>query len=493
MKTIRIIFCAFLLAITGLVCQAQKNDLEIKKKNFRTLDKTIIEGQVGYLTVSENRLNANARKIKIKFIRLKSLAAQPEAPVIYLEGGGSPCTWQAESPKDLTDWLPMLQVSDLIFIDQRGTTDEKLTYVWRGEYPEGFFVSEQAANLHYQNLCNEALRYYAKDDIDILGYHVEAHARDVHGLTQALGIDRFSIFGFSYGTHIGMAVLKLYEEHVENAVFVGSDGLDQSFNYPSYLDEHFLSIAHRAKQDSSVDKLVPDLSKLLQMVMDQLTVDPAIVNLKNPLNKKTMKVKVGPFGLALILRLDIDDKNDIPVVPRLLYSIQQRDYSILEWFVQKRIALAFACPGSGINQGLASGASAKRWTQIEKEASESIFGNAMNFPFSAARKVWPTNNLSLDTTVPVSSGVRTLFVSGDLDCRTPVQQTNEIASQFANHTHLIVENAGHDQAMWDADVFDKAIPQFLKGEDVGHIKASYGDAVKFLPITGAVEGHPSVE
>jgi pimeloyl-ACP methyl ester carboxylesterase len=216
------------------------------------------------------------------------------------------------------------------------------------------------------------------------------------------------------------------------------------------------------------------------------------LNANHPLTGKAMKVKVGSFGLALILRLDIDDTNDIPAIPRLLHNIDQGNYSMLEWFVQKRLAFAYAVPGNGINQALASGVSDERLLEIEKQLKENLFGNVVNFPFYDARKVWPINVVNMDMSTVLTTSVRTLFVTGSLDCRTPVQQVTEIMKGFNNATHLIVENAGHEQAMWDTEIFDEAIPQFLSGKDVSQIKASSKE-IKFISPTGSHDGHPSIK
>jgi len=489
MKTIHLV--SVILIIASLEAAGQSRSLELKPQNFKTTGKTIVQGEVGYLTVPENRLQPNSRSIKVKFVRLKSLSENPHEPVIYLEGGGSASTWQAESPKDLTDWLPILEVSDLIFVDQRGTTDEALTYVWRGQYPDDFLISPEAAGVHYQKLCKEALVEFTNKGIDVSGYNIVEHAHDMNEIATALHIEKYSIFGFSFGSHIGMAVIKLFPERIANAVFAGADGLDQSFNYPVLLDEHVKKIGKMVAADPSISQAIPDLSDLLKKVTSKLESNPVTIKIKHPVTGKAMQVQVGPFGLALILRLEIDDTNDIPAIPRLLYTIDHGDYSMLEWFAQKRIAFAFAVPGNGINQAIASGVTDERLRLIDLQAKESPFGNVVNFPFYDARKVWPQTELPMDTAKPLTTSVRTLFITGSLDCRTPVQQVNETIKEFDNAIHLVVENAGHEQAMWDREIFDEAIPQFLTGHDVSKINASYKE-IKFIPLTGSGKDHPSM-
>ncbi len=86
-------------------------------------------------SVPENEATPRISSDSISFIRLKSLSDTSQTPLIYLEGGGSPCTWQAEEPDMLSEWLPYLKVSDVILVDQRGTADENLLYISELEYP----------------------------------------------------------------------------------------------------------------------------------------------------------------------------------------------------------------------------------------------------------------------------------------------------------------------------------------------------------------------
>ncbi len=477
--------------IYGSGALAQGKLVEVTSKTFKTGKRQKIDGQTGYLEVPENRENPSSRIIKVKYVWLKSLAANPQAPVVFLEGGSGLSTWQAESPGDLADWAGVLGVSDLIFLDRRGSSDESLTYIWEGEFPQDFFVTEEAANAHYAQMAEASLNAFKNRSVDVTGYTIEAHARDVDELMSALGIARYSIFGFSFGSHIGMTVMKLFPDRLERAVFSGADAINQSFNYPRYLEAHIDKLAAMIEADPSVNQVVPDFRQLVVRVMTKLAKNPAIVSVKNPVTGKKMDLKIGAFGFGLLLRLDIDDYNDIPVLPRLLHNIDRGDYTMLAWFAQKRLPFSLAIPGGGINQQLASGASPARWSQIELEAEASMFGNVVNFPFSSAKDHWVPNHLSFDPSAPLTTAIPTLFITGDLDCRTPIEQVEETMNGFENAVHVTVENAGHEQAHWDAEAADEIIPSFLKGEKINQTSIHYGD-IEFIKVIGKATGHASL-
>ncbi|NRB62326.1 MAG: alpha/beta hydrolase [Saprospiraceae bacterium] len=337
-----------------------------------------------------------------------------------------------------------------------------------------------------------ALRKFQDKNIDISGYNIEEHAKDANDLMSALGFDRYTIFGFSFGSHIAMTVMELFPNQIERAILVGADAPNQSFNFPSHLDEHVKKIGMLIEQEGTLNMTAQDFSSLVNKTLQKVKENPVTVTVKNPLNLKKEDLSIGAFGLALILRLDIDDSYDIPVIPRLLHSINNGDYSMLTWFVQKRMTLVLGLPGQGINQQLASKVSPQRWSTIEKESNKSIFGNVVNFPFSAVKDLWPETDLSFDPTIPIKTEIPTLFISGQLDCRTPAQQTESIMKFFTNAAHVQVENAGHEQAQWDSDVANTIIPSFMKGESVESTTVYYSD-IKFIPLTGEASGHPSLK
>jgi hypothetical protein len=293
-------------------------------------------------------------------------------------------------------------------------------------------------------------------------------------------------------TRSSVTLMQQHEKYIANAIFAGADAPSQIFNYPSDLDAHFNLIAKRIAETPDLEKDIPDLHNLLQNVMTKLEGQPVNVEVVNPLTRQPLTVKIGSFGLAYLLRMDIDDATDIPVIPRLLYSIDQGDPSILRWFVQKRIVIAFAIPGNGLNKAMSVGISSERLKRIQQEAEISPFKDVVNFPFMDVMEVWPEQGKEEPTDQVIKSKIRTLFLTGELDCRTPSSQTEMIRKGFVNSTHLVVKNAGHEQIL-DNFKIRQAIIDFLSGKDVSKVEASFKPLI-FIPVNGESpdSSHPAL-
>ncbi len=488
MKSPIIFLLFFCMATQSLYAQK----LEITSTIFTSESGKEVKAEVGTIEVPENRKNTNSVMIPIHFIKLKSNNPNAKTPIFYLEGGpGSSCTWQASNPEYLENWLPYLELGDVVLIDQRGTgaQTERTLFIWQKELPKHLFVDAEVSQKHFNAMSQEALQSYKDRNVDLQGYTTVENAHDIDTLRQALGYTKISLFGFSYGTHLGQTYMKYHQESVENAVLVGVEGFNDTFKLPLTMDMQLHKIALLSNHDPSINKEVPDLVALYEKVIKKIKKNPIELEIRSALTGTPIKVLVGPYGLNIVLRIDIGDASDIPVLPRLLYSIDQGDYSLLQWFVQKRHQMVYGIHGMSITMDAASGSSPSRLARIEEENKKSFFKDVTN-PNNIEN--WSIPDLGEDFRAPLVTNIRTLFLSGTLDFNTPPYQAEQVRWGYTNSTHIIVKNAGHEQIVYHPKA-QETILRFLKGNPVDNVTMSY-PPVQFIPVTGTSENlwHPSL-
>ena len=468
--------------------------INMEEATFKTASGDTVEGHRGSITVPENRSNPNSPDIAVHFVRLKSTNPNPSAPLVYLAGGpGGSCTWQAENPRSLERWKAFLEIGDVILLDQRGTGagEERVLFVRREDPPGDAFASVEKAEAFRKKIAEAALTEFKARGIDLGGYTTLESARDMDVLRKALGYDKLSLMGFSYGTHLGQTYIKYFGSHVENAVLIGVEGLNHTYKLPSTMDAQFRKIAMMANSDPNVNTEVPDLLALYDRVIAKLDKEPVELAVTSPITRQSMTMTVGSYALKVLLRFDIGDASDIPVFPRLLYMIDQGDYSALQWFLQKRIRAFYGIQGMSATMDPASGATANRMQRIKLEEEKSLFKDAVNLNMGGDS--WPVPDLGDEFREPFASDVRTLFMSGTLDFNTPPYQAEEVRWGFSNSSHIIVVNAGHEQILTHPDA-PKTIIRFLKGEDVNDVGLSQ-PKLRFIPIKGKSDDiwHPSLD
>ncbi len=432
------------------------------------------------VTVPEVREDPNSNRIEVEYVRLKSFSKNPQTPIFFLAGGpGQDATSQAENVGYLEYWSSFLETRDVVLIDQRGVGKLKMWWINLGWPPSDILVKEEAALAHFTEMSTKATRAFKRRGIDLNGYNSKESAHDIDTVRDQLGYEKIIPFGFSYGTHLAQSYIKYHNARVDKTILIGAEGLEHTFKFPNDLDNHYKKIAAIVEADSILGQTIPDFVGLYQKASQKLSANPIEIEISTPIKLKRT-VKVGKFGLDYILKRDLGDANDIVYFPRLLHSIAYGDGSALKYYVEKRYKDFFGIPAMMVSMDLASGASQERIASIRAQEKESMFGKAANLPFVDLLNQWPVKDLGNEFRTLVQSDAPALLLSGSLDINTPAYQADIIQTGFPNSTHLVVENAGHEQIQHHKDM-TPTILEFIDGKDVSEKKLSY-PSLQFKPL-----------
>lgn len=449
------------------------------------------EADAGKLVVPESRGGSGTRTIELAVVILRSTSDDPGPPLVFLAGGpGNPAVPLARSPT----WARFLELGDVVLLDQRGVGESRPRLLWESDeiHPELLFGTRERAFAHMVEIAGKAAEYFRDRGVDLAAYNTVESADDVEDLRLALGYDRIRLMGHSYGTHLGLAFLRRHGEHVERFVSVGTAGTGDIQKLPSESDASLHRLAALVAADARWKERFPDLFESVKGLTEALAEDPLPVAVHDPRTGREVVVSLGPFGLQLVLLADLGDTSDLPVFPRLIDSLEERDASIVRWFVQKRYDGFTVLPVlTFVNRG-ASGATAERWARIEREAAVSPFWRTRTLFSPEIDRALGTVDLGDDFRAPVTSDVPTLFVSGTLDANTPPEQAERVRAGFAHASHVVVENAGHEDLLTNPEV-QRRILAFLAGEEPADERIP-GPPLVFVPPEGDDPhvGHPSI-
>jgi pimeloyl-ACP methyl ester carboxylesterase len=124
-------------------------------------------------------------------------------------------------------------------------------------------------------------------------------------------------------------------------------------------------------------------------------------------------------------------------------------------------------PAMPLATDAASGASRARLARVRAEAARSLFGNAVNIPSADFAAALGVARLPDRWREPVRARTPALFISGDLDSRTPPANAEAVRRGFPAGAHLVLEGAGHDNDLFlSSPVILDRIGAFLGGGNV---------------------------
>ncbi|WP_118135413.1 alpha/beta hydrolase [Oceanicella sp. SM1341] len=411
-------------------------------------------------------------RLLVNIFHAQAYPAARLAPVVYLSGGpgqdvdlGTPAgvaRWQAY----LRSTLSWAEGRDVIVVGQRGLSRGLSPFdpprvpdmecrsladprIWLGarERPD---MAADAVETSRIGLA-ACLRELTATGFDLAAYDTVQSATDLAELRAALGIRAWVVFGVSYGTRLGLELIRQDGAGVEAAV------LDSVF--PPQVTDHWTDAApfDRAlermlaacRADAPCAAAYPDLGARLDGLLARLAAAP-------------MPLRLNPAGDIPELWIRLDDAALLDMIFTQLYwvwemerlprAIDALDRGELDTF-RRLLVTPYVEAGAaeGWSYGLQIAVSCNddgAWFAPEKIAAQqaahprlaSWIGQAGGFPLCEG---WPMRPRSDGFSEPVVSDVPVLLMAGDLDPVTPPDYAQRAAEGLSRSEVHVAPGSGH--------------------------------------------------
>ena len=428
-----------------------------------------LEGRLGRIQVPENRSRPEGATIELAFVLYETEHPEPGPPIVFLAGGpGAPgIDLAAEAATDPR--LDLLARHDVIGLDQRGTglsrpnlAEPEFTY----ELPLDRAVTRDELAAAFAGAVGRAVEYWSEQGVDLASYNSAESADDVDDLRRALGFDELVPWGTSYGSHLGLAYLRRHPEHAARAVLMKVEGPDHTFKLPSAVQRRLEHVSEIVAAHPELGEELPDLAGTVRELLEQLEEEP--VTVVSSRGGQELRVAVGPLDLQILVANALGSTPSLSGLPFALWAMTQGEWRHVMGFVlqnrggsiQSAMTVAMDC---------ASGASRARLARIERERKDPahLLGDALSAPFYPDTCA-PCGDVDLGAGFrgPLRCDVPVLFVSGELDARTPPANVEELRAGFSDHAHVVVTNTGHDARELESEEYCALVRRFLAGEAV---------------------------
>jgi pimeloyl-ACP methyl ester carboxylesterase len=382
----------------------------------------------GTLVVWENR-ETKTRTIRLHYIQFKKAAAIAPTATIYLDGGpGGDGTGIIAYASFLgSSFLQGLMTSgDFLVIGQRGTA-----------------LSEPFLDCDVLD-CSDFAAI-----ADLPSYNTAANADDVDDLRAMLGYETLDLYGISYGSRLGLEILRRHGDRVRSATIEGL--VPSQVNWPASVPASFHSaltgLNTSCATAGTCGTEYGDLEAKFLAGVASLDANPVPVD-----------TSFGPFDLdgftyAYLLFQMFYSKSTYPYLPRMISDLAERRTDRIGDVLAAVLGGGF---GEGISTGLYYGvvcselfnpadgdafdvANAAVPATIRELYAGSWFGMLDVCAFYP--KASPA--LQAELQQPVTSSVRTFVSSGQLDPITPPSFGTIAAANLTDAFHVIHENSGH--------------------------------------------------
>ena len=405
-------------------------------------DGRALDAEQGVLLVPSSRRRDESAAIALPFIRVPAKRDHGLPPLVVLFGGPGVGAIDAFQGYFFEHVERLAAICDVVTFDQRGCHGALPDLV--NAFPPAYDLGEPMTRESFLTAQRQSAArlgaYWRERGVDPNDYNTVESAHDVDDLRKVLGAERVNLYGASYGSHLGLAVLRLHGEHVERAILCLVEGPDDTHKLPSNVDRHFRHLADLAHTDANLDGGCTDLFADLAAVLDKLERTPVEANL----NGVEHAVPIGKFGLQCVLGSALGSTRAMRGLPGFAHQLQRGDYTAL---VRRfdRWRTSSSIHGMMLAMDHAAGASLERSHRIEVERVDTLLDDSFNLPFPFIGEELGVAELDDAFRTSVESDTPTLFCAGTLDGRTPISNAKAALRGFPNGHLIVVEGMGHEE------------------------------------------------
>ena len=410
----------------------------------------------------ENREAKLGRKIGLKVIVIPAVSAPKPDPVFLLAGGPG----QAATTIAGDGFEKLRRHRDLVFVDQRGTGEPDKLRCDLGGHPDDL---QSYLGAMFPVAAVRECRERLEKKYDLTLYTTDIAMDDLDDVRQWLGYQRINLWGGSYGTRAAQVYMRRHPRAVRSVLLSGAVPMDET-----------LPISHAAAGQRSLDLLMgwcekdaachgkfPNFRQEFQAVMDRLRKEPVAVEVRSPLDGKTVPVKLAWNVAVDGVRWALYNPEASAALPLIIHQAADGDFARL---AQASVNSRLGAIG-GITQGMFFSVTCAEDipfidpSQVAARTAGTFLGDYRVAQQTAACGVWPKARIEPSHREPVRSDIPVLVKNGERDPVTPPDFGPRVTQGMTRAVRVVVPWGSHGG---DNDCVDKIQMDFLeKGSGEG--------------------------
>jgi pimeloyl-ACP methyl ester carboxylesterase len=442
--------------------------LKIEHHIFVSRAKDTVQAELGTFKVLEDRENNLNDSIQLSFVRFKSINPNPGSPIIYLSGGPGGSGIETAKGRRFELFMKLREKADVIAFDQRGTglSNQLPNCPYSVDFELKRAIDKPEYVQKTTDYISKCLKFWEQENVNLNAYNTTESAKDIEDLRRALGVDKISIWGISYGSHLAFEYIRFFEKNIDKMVLASLEGPDDTIKLPQNTEDFVYQIAELAKENYGSDVRYPHLKEKIIKVHERLKKQPVKASYRNR-RGGIDTVGISNFELqSAIATFYLKNPQDSKNLPKVYTHMYNGDFSQVapNVMIMKRYLFSRIRPMS-FAMDMQSGVSNERRKLVKQQINTSLLGSNINFLLFEWMTVLEFPQLPNEFRELNNNRVNALLLSGTLDGRTYLKDGIAIAKKFKNGKHVIIENAGHDLFMQSPLIGDMIL-DFFQGKSL---------------------------
>lgn len=428
-----------------------------------------IEGRTvecGYLSVPETRMDPNSRTVRlaVAIFHPPGGAAQPD-PILYLEGG--PGASILERIWMLFErFSPVLEAErDLIFFDQRGVglsepaldcpeTAELGLDLLDGMVDGQKLTDQEAYDLMLDSMraCGQELSALA----DLSSYNSVASAADVNDLRLALGYEQVNLWCTSYGTRLGLGVMRDFPDGLRSVILDSAypPDVDLYVESPAALDRSLQLLFDTCTADGACEAAYPDLRSVLFETVADLEANPVPTTLTDPLTGESYETEIDGLTLLSLIHQLLYQTEVLPALPNLISQTHEGNLETVRLILGQLLMLRdISSRGMSFSVQCHEELAFSSYAELEAQLADhpeladlyaySIVGR-LAYDVCA---FWDSGKAGAEENRPVTSDLPVLILAGEFDPITPPAWGQHASETLPNSIFVEYPGTGHGASL----------------------------------------------
>jgi pimeloyl-ACP methyl ester carboxylesterase len=408
--------------------------------------------ECGYLAVPEDRTQPDSGMIRLYAAVIPSVSDNPEPdPLVFLSGGpGAPALAYLDYTRG--NLGAILQERDLVAFDQRGVgfSEPSLNCP---EYEEvvvetfGADVSSEEARERMFDALRACRDRLTEEGANLSAYTSAASAADVHDLMEALGYDRYNLYGGSYGTRLALTIMRDYPDEVRSAVL---DSVvpphEDIFELRAVNAQRALELVfEQCASSETCNEKYPDLAETFFSLVEKLEEEPL------PVSVQGTTYQVGADEFIELVLMGMYDTTGISGLPSAINKVADGQTSWLTFQVETVLSLSHILwEGMHFSVWCAEEVpfnSAEDADEINADVHPAIVRGleADNLPWLVQLcELWGAGEADAVEGEPVRVDVPALILTGEFDPVTPQDFASGTAEYLEKAQSFVIPGHTHD-------------------------------------------------